>query len=452
MEHVITESPYLCSPNILWHPGCQTKAVALDFAGTGGCIKAGSPISAAGKIANDASAVGVLLHDAHEGFCCRGLVVIGGYIKADVAEENSGIKISDAARAAMSRLAFIGADGVPGGHPQSDWNQNDYTQPDYVKNRPFYTGDPVETVLVEESTVSFADKGGMYAASFPSTFEATVGETYKVYWDGTGYECVCVDFNGYITIGNLSVTGAGSDTGEPFLMLVVTGSGIQIYTADTSASHTFSISAFDQEVVKIDEKYLPESAFTNAEWSNISNKIVDYKQQSLSLSASGEPITIIAGVNYSDNRINDNLKFEDGMVYEINGNITLYNTKYKIECPLDINGSYICSNGYVVLGSCYDNYFDKYIGVRLYSSSSSDDTFNYGKLVADTTISGSTEYTFDINITVTAEARRLPDICIGENIQRVGDDVIIQSSTPDSTKKFKITVDDSGTISATEAT
>ena len=34
--------------------------------------------------------------------------------------------------------------------------------------------------------------------------------------------------------------------------------------------------------------------------------------------------------------------------------------------------------------------------------------------------------------------------------QRIGDDVIINSSTPDSTKKFKITVDDTGTISATE--
>ena len=113
MEQIITESPYLCSPNILWHPDCQTKAVALDFAGTGGCIKAGSPISAAGKVANDASAVGVLLHDAHELCCSHGLVVIGGYIKSDIAQSHSGIKISDAARAAMSRLAFIGADGVP---------------------------------------------------------------------------------------------------------------------------------------------------------------------------------------------------------------------------------------------------------------------------------------------------------------------------------------------------
>ena len=41
---------------------------------------------------------------------------------------------------------------------------------------------------------------------------------------------------------------------------------------------------------------------------------------------------------------------------------------------------------------------------------------------------------------------------IPDTIQRVGDDVIIPSSTADSTKKFKITVDDSGTISATAVT
>lgn len=47
--------------------------------------------------------------------------------------------------------------GGGGGQVQPDWNQNDSTAKDYVKNRPFYTGDPVETVLVEESTVSFVD-------------------------------------------------------------------------------------------------------------------------------------------------------------------------------------------------------------------------------------------------------------------------------------------------------
>lgn len=146
-------------------------------------------------------------------------------------------------------------------HP--DWNQNDETAPDYIKNKPFYTSDHVETVLVEESTVSFVDDGkGLYGAQFQSTFEAIVGKTYKVYWDGTTYECTCVPFDGDRAIGNLSIIGMGSDTGEPFIIGVFNGEGIQIATADTSASHTISISQEDKsKVVKIDPKYLPKTAF-----------------------------------------------------------------------------------------------------------------------------------------------------------------------------------------------
>ena len=148
---------------------------------------------------------------------------------------------------------------------QPDWNQNDETAPDYVKNRPFYTGNPVETVLVEESTVSFAEDSGLYMAQIQSSFEATVGETYKVSWDGVAYECTCVSFNGEHAIGNLSIVSAGSDTGEPFIIGIRNGVAIQIVTADTSASHTFSISGFVTEVVKIDAKYLPNTVATKSE-------------------------------------------------------------------------------------------------------------------------------------------------------------------------------------------
>ena len=48
--------------------------------------------------------------------------------------------------------------------------------------------------------------------------------------------------------------------------------------------------------------------------------------------------------------------------------------------------------------------------------------------------------------------KKFPESFIPAIIQRVGDDVIINSSTTNSTKKFKITVDDTGTISATEVT
>lgn len=53
---------------------------------------------------------------------------------------------------------------------------------------------------------------------------------------------------------------------------------------------------------------------------------------------------------------------------------------------------------------------------------------------------------------VTETIKTLDTMFLPTVIQRVGDDVIINSSTPNSTKKFKITVDDAGVISATEVT
>ena len=149
----------------------------------------------------------------------------------------------------------IGSTLIDGSVTQPDWNQNDNTQPDYIKNRPFYTGDPVETVLVEESSLSFADNGsGRYVAGFQSTVEVTVGEIYKVSWDGTVYECPYATVNGLPAIGNLAIIGMGPDTGEPFLIGIENGASIFIFTADTSASHTISISIVTPPVVKVDPK------------------------------------------------------------------------------------------------------------------------------------------------------------------------------------------------------
>ena len=168
---------------------------------------------------------------------------------------------------------------------QPDWNQNDSTQPDYIKNRPFYTGDPVETVLVEESTVSFVAGDGMYMARFPSTFEATVGKTYKVSWDGAAYECTCVLIENLPAIGNPSIMGPGYDTGEPFIMNIFNGEGIEIATADTSASHTVSISATVESVVKIDEKYLSNTVATKSEVEVAQTTANNAKSEALDLAA-----------------------------------------------------------------------------------------------------------------------------------------------------------------------
>ena len=146
----------------------------------------------------------------------------------------------------------------------SDWNQNDETKPDYVKNRPFYTGDPVEMVTVEDSSVSFALSGGIYSATFPTSFNAEFGKTYKVSWDGIVYECTCAITNNCPVIGNQSIIGVGPDTGEPFMIFNEHGlnkTGWVSITTDTSASHTISIREFGTPVIKIDEKYIPELPF-----------------------------------------------------------------------------------------------------------------------------------------------------------------------------------------------
>ena len=151
----------------------------------------------------------------------------------------------------------ISATGVGGG-VQPDWNQNDSTAADYVKNRPFYTGNPVENVLVEENTVPFEGGGDLYMGMLPQVVPVIAGETYKVYWDSTAYECTCVNSEGMSILGNLSIPGFGSDTGEPFVLAVnISEETTEIYTTDTSATHTISISGLVPEIVKIDKKYLP---------------------------------------------------------------------------------------------------------------------------------------------------------------------------------------------------
>ena len=156
-----------------------------------------------------------------------------------------------------STFEKIGSTQIDGSTAPSDWNQNDDTQPDYIKNRPFYTGDPVETVFVEETTLPFEERGGgLYAGIFETTFLPIVGETYKISWDGSIYESTCVEIYENLCIGNLSMTGEGSDTGEPFLFIRENSKGFVIGTADTASSHTISITGIAIPVVKINPKYL----------------------------------------------------------------------------------------------------------------------------------------------------------------------------------------------------
>lgn len=314
------------------------------------------------------------------------------------------------------------------GGVQPDWSQNDSTATDYIKNRPFYTGGPVETVFVEESTVAFSGSGGMYSAQIQSNFEVKVGQTYKVTWDGAVYECACVNFNNMPFIGNLSMAGVGSDTGEPFLMEINNGSGIGIYTKDTSASHTISISGSIAEVIQIPDKY-------------ISDTFKDVVIARNPLHWSEDDWTKYYGL------------FQSGKLLMIND----IGTSSSEGCVLSMayvshrahNISAIDSTGNLYrLGKDNDSEENKFYWAPIISYG--DFYFQYDK-----TGSGNSEAYKRLETLdgLTFTMKEANEEAVSQKVVLEGNkEIILSSSTSGSTKKFRITVNDSGTISATEVT
>ena len=336
---------------------------------------------------------------------------------------------------------------------QPDWNQNDETAADYVKNRPFYTGNPVETVLVEESTVSFSEsRNGKYRGEFLSTFSATVGETYKVSWDGTVYECTCVDFHNIPAIGNLSIAGAGSDTGEPFIMGILNGEGIQIVTADTSASHTVSISGV-VSVVKIDEKYLPNTVATKSEV-EVAQTTADNAQTTANAAqttAENAQTTADAAKTTAENAQTtaDAAKSTADAAKSTADGCVKINNSGNFEINLDDNSYFSGSNS---SGESYYCLHQKDVTDTPIVLSIGTD----GGTALTISVTPSTSPT--VKITPPVYMNKTADIEISSysnhprpQITGLGG-IIMYSSTTHSTKKFKITVDDSGVITATEVT
>ena len=140
-----------------------------------------------------------------------------------------------------------------------DWNQNDETARDYIKNRPFYTGDTVENVLVDNVSV-IIENGNPYI--FDTAIPFKEGNTYKVEWNGNVYECVAykVTDDELVWIGNATIIGEHGGNGEPFF----------VGSTDTSAAlfsqedgtYTVSIAERKSNIHEIDKKYLGYEVIT----------------------------------------------------------------------------------------------------------------------------------------------------------------------------------------------
>ena len=119
------------------------------------------------------------------------------------------------------------------------------------------------TTLMEEQELAFAPMGdgGQYMAPLTNAFRPVIGQTHTVNWDGTAYECVCVDSNQFLMLGNAAIAGAGGDTGEPFVYGYDTRGAVGDFaTLDTSASHAISVKTIKEIVTPMAEEFFPATA------------------------------------------------------------------------------------------------------------------------------------------------------------------------------------------------
>ena len=92
---------------------------------------------------------------------------------------------------------------------QSDYEQNDSSQPDYIKNRTHYKEviHQERVDLLPATEIDFSSLGGMYSQSEPLNVQA--GDTVKVLWDNQEYECVAQSMATLDPEGNIETPSDG---------------------------------------------------------------------------------------------------------------------------------------------------------------------------------------------------------------------------------------------------
>ena len=143
---------------------------------------------------------------------------------------------------------------------RGDWNQNDPSADDYIKNRPFYTNENDKTVNVPEQKITIPNKRPNTARLIlPELIEFVVGQAYEVKWDDETYSCVAFDKRGIGAIGNQVVLDDVTDAGEPFTMMISKAHKMGIVMAiKPEANGTHTVEVTTTKVVKLDRKYLPD--------------------------------------------------------------------------------------------------------------------------------------------------------------------------------------------------
>lgn len=139
---------------------------------------------------------------------------------------------------------------------QGDWNQNDTTAADYIKNRPgAYMGD--ETIYDGTPTTVLGDDGLCFAP-LPRAFTLTAGNAYRVTFNGTAYVLTAQDktaeFNAVI-LGEITINNKPDFTNYPFC-IAQNRSAKGLFT-ETAGTYTLKVESLGTVVVPLDSRFMP---------------------------------------------------------------------------------------------------------------------------------------------------------------------------------------------------
>ena len=368
----------------------------------------------------------------------------------------------------------------------------------------------------QQVAFALMEETGAYMAQLTNAFKIVEGQTYTVNWDGTEHECVGFFLYPNSGIGNLSIVGMGDDTGEPFVYAYNAKRHTGMFaTLDTAASHTISVKTTSEIVTPIDEKYLPENLATKADVENAqitannaqttannakatadtAKSTADTAKRTANAAQSkAESIKpnwnetnsskpgyianrpfyhdiITAELPFGKNRtpsakllIDGTELYWSGVVSDLTGLLQIDKNKiYMLNGTLEKFTPVQFSTG--VNSYSYGYALGNPHLIKVKSSSAKD---AYGGELPDTggdwvyygqpgsasviTISKTKGWYGTFVEFLSEDLKLLDEKFIPASIQRTGGEVFLHSSTPNSTKKFKITVDDSGTLKATEVT
>ena len=172
--------------------------------------------------------------------------------KMPKSEMSGGVKVASTAEVGQTLVVrAVDENGKPTewecvDFAQADWNQNDSTAKDYVKNRPFYEEET--RIYLQEQTIVTLDSNGYGTYELETSLKQS--QTYTIVWDGVAYESKVFSNVDADDVANIEINGES--------LKIINSYSFQ-GTASMEGEHTLEIYMDDTAIKQLDKKYIPSS-------------------------------------------------------------------------------------------------------------------------------------------------------------------------------------------------